>query len=150
MEEDSGVIEGEWKREKKHEIHHGRRMMLDRVSSELPRVDGMEMSGTRSETGKRDRTAEMVSGGGRGNRERRRKKRSTRGGTEREAKRRRILHERQRRTLGTESTRACTGSRRGRRAKPSLVPASSQTNGPSPDAEVARFLRRSFKFTFTD
>jgi len=50
-------------------------------------VDGIEMSGTRSETGKRDRTAKMVSGGGRGSSERRRKKRSTRGGTEREAKR---------------------------------------------------------------
>ncbi|KYQ60079.1 hypothetical protein ALC60_00903 [Trachymyrmex zeteki] len=50
-------------------------------------VDGMEMSGTRSETDKRDKTVEMVSGGGKGSSERRRKKRSTRGGTEREAKR---------------------------------------------------------------
>lgn len=32
-------------------------------------VDGMEMSGTRSETGERDRTAEMVSEGGRGSSE---------------------------------------------------------------------------------
>lgn len=36
------------------------------------------------------------------------------------------------------------------RGESPLFPASSQTNGPSPDAEVARFLRRSFKFTFTD
>ncbi|EGI68737.1 hypothetical protein G5I_02516 [Acromyrmex echinatior] len=151
MEEDSDIVEGEWKREKKHEIHHGR-MMLDRVSSELPRgtffrtlleisassqyplnkcsrngrfavekvssaaaerscseahayifqdcggsaarkrmrsVDGMEMSGTRSETGKRDRTAEMrVSGGGRGEqRAETEEEKSTRGRTEREAKR---------------------------------------------------------------
>lgn len=32
-------------------------------------MDGMEMSGTRSETDKRDKTAEMVSGGGRGSSE---------------------------------------------------------------------------------
>lgn len=61
------------------------------------------------------------------------------------------LHEQQRRALGTEHKSMHRLEAREKRAKePPLVPASSQTNGPSPDAEVARFLRRSFKFTFTD
>lgn len=69
---------------------------------------------------------------------RRRKKRSIRGGTEREVRRGRHY------TNGREehcerSTRACTGSRRGRRAEPQLVPTSSQTN-----ASFARRRNRAF------
>lgn len=110
-------------------------------------VDGMEMSGTRNETGERDRSAEMVGGGGRRSGECGDGRRGARDG-ERSGRERYY-------TNGEEkhwerSTRACTDSTRGRRAEPPLVPASSQTNGPSPDVEVARFLRRSFKFTFTD
>lgn len=55
---------------------------------------------------------------------------------------------------GTEhKSRVTSGLRRGRRAReePPLVPASSQTNGPSPDAEESRaFCTARFKFTFTD
>lgn len=106
-----------------------------RVSS----VDGMEMRGTRSETGKRDRTAEMVSGGGRGSSECGDGRRGTQEEEPSGEARRGRYYTNGREEHWERRTRACTGSRRGRRAEPPLVPASSQTNGPSPDAEVALF-----------
>jgi len=40
MKEDSDIKEGEWKREKKHKMHHGRRIMLDHVRwSDSGRID---------------------------------------------------------------------------------------------------------------
>lgn len=82
------------------------------------------MSGTRSETGERDRMAEMVSEGGRGSSEcrdgRREAQEEERSGGGGGGKERKILHKRSREEHWERSTRACTGSRRGRRAVPSL------------------------------
>lgn len=94
--------------------------------------------------------AGMVSGGGRGSGEhgdgRRGAQEEEQSGRQREEDTTRTAEK----SIGNGAQERAPAGGKAEEPSHRSFPASSQTNGPSPDAEVARFLRHSFKFTFTD